>query len=94
MMDLPQVELGGRTLRVAPANLKTIKRWLKAQKETRVGTVEYLDEISNFVLATLRIEQPDLTMDWLDEYLTEPNLPMVIAKIYEAGKIVAGETRG
>lgn len=85
------VELGDRKLVVAPANLKSIKRWLKAQKEVPVGTFEYMEEVSIFIHAALVIEQSDLDRDWLEEKLNERNIPDVIAKIYEAGKLESGE---
>lgn len=96
MEQLPTVEIGGRTLTIAPANLKAIKQWMRASKTVNVGTVEYLDEVSEFILSTLKIKHPDVTMEWLDEHLSEGNVPRLVAKIYAAGRIASqqGETEG
>jgi hypothetical protein len=93
---MPKVtlELGGRTLAVAPASLKSVKRWLTALKETQAGSVEYLDEVEEFIFSALRRVDPDLDRDWLASELDETNIATVIAKVYEAGKLGAGETKG
>jgi hypothetical protein len=88
------VEVGGRDLNVLPASLKTIKRWLKAQTETRVGTHEYMVEVSDFIFNTLKKGNPGLEQDWLDDELTELSIPKVIRAIYEAGRIESGEQEG
>lgn len=85
------VELGGRKLLVRPASLKSVKRWLTAQKEVRVGTPEYLEEVEEFVFATLKRGNADIDREWLTDELDERNIGDVIGKIYEAGRIVVGE---
>jgi len=88
------VELGGRKLAVAPASLKSVKRWLTALKETQAGTVEYLDEVEEFIFSALRRADQDLDRDWLASELDETNIAKVIAKVYEAGRLGSGETQG
>jgi hypothetical protein len=90
-MNKITVELGGRVLEVRPANLRTVKRWLKAQAETRVGTLEYMEEVSAFVFGALARGNPDLSQEWLEEQLDELNIATVIGKVYEAGRIAVGE---
>lgn len=88
------VTIGGRVLPVPPASLRSIKRWLKAQQEHRDGTLEYIDELSEFIGATLTREQggtPDLDRDWIDSVLDEMTIPVVLRSIYSAGKIESGE---
>lgn len=88
------VTIGGRTLPVPPASLKSIKRWLKAQQEHRNGTIEYLDELSEFIGATLTREHggtPDLDRDWIDSVLDETTIPVVLHAIYATGRIESGE---
>ncbi|TDV04688.1 hypothetical protein [Paraburkholderia caballeronis] len=89
-----EITIGDKTLPVAPASLKTIKRWLKAQQEVRVGTLEYMDELSEFIYAALARATPDLDRDWLEGHLDETNIPLVISKVYEAGKLQSGEVTG
>lgn len=88
------VELGGRKLPVAPASLKSVKRWLAALKDTQAGTVEYLEEVEEFIFSALRRADPNLDRDWLSSELDETNISAVIAKVYEAGRIRQGETQG
>jgi hypothetical protein len=88
------IDVGGKTLNVLPASLKTIKRWLKAQTETRVGTHDYMVEVSDFIYETLKKGNPGLEQDWLDDELTELSIPKVIRAIYEAGRIETGEQEG
>ncbi len=88
------VTIGGRELPVPPASLKSIKRWMKAQAETVLNSLEYMDELSIFVGDTLaRVDggTPDLDRDWLDEHLDERNVPTVLRAIYSAGRIESGE---
>lgn len=88
------VTIGGRVLPVPPASLKSIKRWLHAQQEYRDGTIEYLDELSEFIGATLTREHggtPDLDRDWIDSVLDETTIPVVLRAIYAAGRIESGE---
>lgn len=85
------VTLGGRELPVGPANLKSIKRWLAAQKEHAMGSLEYMDELTTFIGATLRRSTPDVDQDWLDEHLDELTIPPTLRKIYEAGRLQQGE---
>ncbi|MBR8248695.1 hypothetical protein [Burkholderia cenocepacia] len=88
------VTIGGRELPVPPASLKSIKRWMKAQEETVVNSLEYMNELSVFVGDTLAREDggtPGLDRDWLDENLDERNVPTVLRAIYSAGRIESGE---
>lgn len=88
------VTIGGRVLPVPPASLKSIRRWLSAQQDHRDGTIEYLDELSEFIGATLTREQggtPDLDREWLETVLDELTIPVVLRAIYAAGRIESGE---
>ncbi|PFH29146.1 hypothetical protein [Burkholderia sp. JKS000303] len=88
------VTIGGRTLPVPPASLKSIKRWLKAQQEYLDGSAEYLGELSEFIGATLTRERggtPDLDRDWLDDVLDVTTIPVVLRAINTAGRIESGE---
>ncbi|MDV2160705.1 hypothetical protein [Burkholderia pseudomallei] len=88
------VTIGGRELPVPPASLKSIKRWMKAQQEYRDGTPEYLDELSEFIGATLTREQggtPDLDRDWLEGALDVTTIPVVLRAVHTAGRIESGE---
>ncbi|KVL59256.1 hypothetical protein WT01_15605 [Burkholderia cepacia] len=88
------VTIDGRELPVPPASLKSIKRWMKAQAETVLNSLEYMDELSTFIGDTLARKEggtPDLDRDWLDENLDERNVPIVLRAIYSAGGIESGE---
>lgn len=93
-MSKNTVEIGGRKLPVPPASLKAIKRWMRAQQEVKLGSYEYLEEVSAFVCETLRKATPELEVDWLEEQLDESNIPVVLRAIYTAGKIESGEAQG
>ncbi|RQS15527.1 hypothetical protein DF105_00920 [Burkholderia stagnalis] len=88
------VTIGGRVLPVPPASLKSIRRWLRAQQDYRDGTVEYLDELSEFISATLTRESggtPNLDRDWLESVLDELTIPVVLRAIYTSGGVESGE---
>jgi hypothetical protein len=86
-----QIKLGGKTFTVSPPSLKSIKKWMTANKEIRVGTLEYMEAITDFIMASLRRAHPDIDQDFVEENLNERNIAALIVLINKVGGLETGE---
>lgn len=85
------VNIAGKEFVVPPANLRAVKGWMHAQKTVQPGTIEYVEEMTKFVLAVLNRNYPELTLEQLDEILDQHALATLMRTVAEAGGLKSGE---
>lgn len=90
-IDGPRLVLGDRTFVVAPATIGAIKRQMQGYAKHEPGTAERLDVSLAFVLAVLKRNDPDVTIEFLEDAIDARNMPDVMSAI--AGSAGYEETK-
>jgi hypothetical protein len=93
MIEGITITFGEREFTVPPANMKTVKAWLKANTEIAPNTLEYFEAVTDFVFNTLRRNYPDLERDFVDEHLDGRNRNVVLKAIADSAGLVPGEAK-
>jgi hypothetical protein len=84
MIAGPKLILGDREFTVAPATIGAVKRQMQGYKDHPAGDPARFDVSLNFILETLKRNDPDVDMAFLEQHIDMRNMLPVMTVIQDA----------